>query len=306
MSTLGLAAIQTSGEKQGNFALVESEIRSVAKRFPWVDLIVCGELVIHGADPKMAEPPGGPTEKALASLARELGVWLAPGSLYESRGGEIYNTAPVFNPAGETVVKQDKLFPFLPYEKNIAYGQSYAVFDIPGKGRLGVAICYDMWFPEAMRTLAAMGAEAILLPTMTNTMDRDVELSIARANAAINQCYFIDVNVAGAQGNGRSGFYGPGGEVLHECGAGREIVALEIDFEQVRRARARGWHGLGQVLKSFRDAPVDYPFHVSAAARRDAMSGLGALEMPKGGRNSNIEAETPAENEKNRKLRVME
>ncbi|WP_428410130.1 carbon-nitrogen hydrolase family protein [Hyphococcus sp.] len=306
MSILGLAAIQLAGEKKGNFALVESEIRAVVKRFPWVDLVVCGELAIHGADPAKAEPRGGPTETALAGLARELGVWLAPGSLYERRGDEIFNTAPVFNPEGALVVKHDKLFPFLPYEKNIAYGQSHTVFDIPGKGRIGVAICYDMWFPEAMRTLAAMGAEAILLPTMTNTIDRDVELSIARANAAINQCYFIDVNVAGEQGNGRSVFYGPGGELLHECGAGREIIALEIDFEQVRRARARGWQGLGQVMKSFRDAPAAYPFHADAEARRNRMAALGALEMPKGERNKKSEAETPAEQEQNRKLRVIE
>ena len=306
MSILGLAAIQLEGEKQGNFALVEEEIRSVAKRYPWVDLIVCGELAIHGADPARAEPPGGPTEAALSALARELGVWLAPGSLYEQRGGEIYNTAPVFNAAGEVVVKHDKLFPFLPYEKNVAYGQTYAVFEMPGKGRLGIAICYDMWFPEAMRTLAAMGAEAILLPTMTNTVDRDVELAIARANAATNQCYFIDVNVAGAQGNGRSVFYGPGGELLFECGAGREVVALEIDFEQVRRARARGWNGLGQVMKSFRDAPVGYPFHADADARRERMAALGALEMPQGDRKENNETRTTGDDGRNRKLRIIE
>ena len=50
--------------------------------------------------------------------------------------------------------------------------------------RAGISICYDMWFPETTRSLVAMGAEVILHPTMTNTIDRDVEQSIARASAA--------------------------------------------------------------------------------------------------------------------------
>jgi hypothetical protein len=125
-----------------------------------------------------------------------------------------------------------------------------------------------------------MGAEVIIVPTMTNTIDRDVELAIARANAAISQCFVVDVNVAGQQGYGRSVIYGPGGELIHEAGAGREIMALELDLEQVRSARARGWHGLGQVMKSFRDMSGRFPLHESADARSEAMRDWGALEMP--------------------------
>jgi transcriptional regulator with PAS, ATPase and Fis domain len=54
-----------------------------------------------------------------------------------------------------------------------------------------------MWFPETTRTLAWMGAEVVIHPTMTNTIDRDLELAIARTNAAVNQCWFVDVNCAG-------------------------------------------------------------------------------------------------------------
>lgn len=280
MTVLGIASIQLAGGKTDNLDLIEQEFRAVAKRFPWVDLVVCGELAVHGANPATAEASGGPTEMRFRSLARELGLWLIPGTQFETRDAKTYNTALIINPEGEIVARYDKMFPFLPYEKGVEPGLNPVVFDIPGAGRIGVAICYDMWFPEAMRTLAGMGAEAIILPTMTNTIDRDVEISIARANAAINQCYFIDVNVAGDQGNGRSVYFGPGGELLHECGTEREISAFEIDFEQVRRARSRGWHGLGQVLKSFRDAPARFPLHESPAARREAMANLGELVMP--------------------------
>lgn len=304
MTTLGLAAIQLAGQKAGNLDLVEDEIRNTARRFPWVELITLGELAIHGAKTDSAEQPDGPTITRLQAIAKDVGAWLVPGSIYQHTDAGVANISPVIDPAGELVASYAKMFPFLPYEKDVAPGRNYCVFDIPGKGRVGLAICYDMWFPEVIRTLAGMGAEIILLPTMTNTIDRDVELSIARANAAINQCYFIDVNVAGEQGNGRSVFYGPGGELIHECGAGREVVALELDFEQVRRARSRGWHGLGQVLKSFRDSDVQFPLHENASERQGQMRELGVLSMPGAGDGKNKNNRT--EEDTVRKLRVIE
>jgi predicted amidohydrolase len=281
MASLGVAALQLAAGSTGNLELVEREVRAVAKRFPWLDLVVIGELAIHGASLDLAEPAGGETEQRLAALAVETGLWLVPGSLYERRDGTFFNTTPVFNPSGKVVARYDKMFPFLPYEAGVEPGRDYVVFDIPGAGRVGIAICYDMWFPEMIRTLAGMGAEVILLPTMTNTIDRDVELSIARANAAINQCYFVDVNMAGDLGVGRSAIYGPGGDVICETGAGREVIALDLDLDQVSRMRDRGWQGLGQVLKSFRDSDVRFPLHETAGARRQLMQAMGPLEMPK-------------------------
>ncbi|WP_417485730.1 carbon-nitrogen hydrolase family protein [Maricaulis sp.] len=280
MSSLGIAALQLAADKSDNLELVERETRAIAKRFPWVDLVVLGELAVHGASLDKAELAGGETEARLKALAAETGLWLVPGSLYERRDGAIYNTTPVIDPAGEIVARYDKMFPFLPYEAGVAAGRDPVVFDVPGIGRVGVAICYDMWFPEVIRTLVGLGAEVILLPTMTNTIDRDVELAIARSNAAINQCIFVDVNLAGDLGVGRSAVYGPGGEVIYEAGAGREVIALDLDLSTVSRLRERGWNGLGQVLKSFRDSDVEFPLHADIKARRASMPGLGALEMP--------------------------
>ena len=280
MATLGMAALQIAGSKSGNLERVEKEIASAAKRFPWVSMVVIGELAIHGPSLDFCETEGGDTETRLCDLARHLNIWLIPGSLYVKRGDKIYNSTPVIGPDGVVVARYDKMFPFLPYEAGVTPGERPVTFDVPGAGRFGVMICYDIWFPEVTRTLAAMGAEVILAPTMTNTIDRDVELSIARANAAINQAIMVDVNVGGEQGYGRSVFYGPGGDLIHECGAGPEVVALELDFEQVRRTRSRGWHGLGQTLKSFRDMPAAYPFHGDPEPRRQALSELGPLEVP--------------------------
>lgn len=171
------------------------------------------------------------------------------------------------------------MYPFLPYEQDVAAGAQSVVFDVPGKGRLGVSICYDMWFPETTRALTWMGAEAILHLVMTNTIDRDVELAMARSAAATNQCYVLDINVAGRLGYGRSLVAGPGGEIIHQAGAEREIIPVEIDFDYVRRVRERGWHGLGQVLKSYRDGAHSFPQYAPQAASA-ALNRLGALEKP--------------------------
>lgn len=292
MSQLGIAAIQTAGYKSGNLEQIEMDVAATAKRLPWVQMIVLGELAIHGPSLKFAEAENGPTIARLKKLAKRLSIWLVPGSLYETRGDAVYNVTHVIDPSGEIVAKHDKLYPFLPYEKGVTAGRDFCVFDVPDVGRIGVAICYDMWFPEVIRTLTAMGAEAILLPTMTNTIDRDVELAIARSNAATNQCYFIDVNVAGEQGNGKSIFYGPGGELLHACGDGAEVVALTLDFDEVQRVRESGWNGLGQVLKSFRDAPVEYDLYHSPEKRQASFKALGPLKMP--GRDREGELDSPS------------
>ena len=161
---------------------------------------------------------------------------------------------------------------------------------MPAVGRFGVTICYDMWFPETTRQLAALGAEVILHPTMTDTIDRDVELPIARANAAINQCYFFDINGIGDGGTGRSIIVGPSGHVLHEAGAGPEFIPVEIDLDRVRRERERGIRGLGQTLKTFRDRPVDFPVYQRSAPTEAYLQTLGPIE--KQGRCTDAEATT--------------
>lgn len=280
MTHFAIAGLQLEIARGDNLAVLRTEIESVVSRFPWVRMVVLGELSAHGSGTTRAEAPAGPTEQEFRRIAKSLGVWLVPGSFYVREGDSVFNLTPVIDPAGEVVARHRKMFPFLPYETGVKPGSDFVVFDVPGAGRFGVSNCYDMWFPETTRTLAAMGAEVILHPSMTNTIDRDVELAIARANAASNQCYFIDINVAGQLGFGRSIVCGPGGEVLHQAGRGREVFPFEVDFDFVRHVRQRGWHGIGQVLKSFRDRAVDFPVCADRGRPSEALRALGALQMP--------------------------
>jgi predicted amidohydrolase len=280
MAMFAIAGLQLEIARGDNLAQLRDEIESVATRFPWVQMVVLGELSVYGSGTARAEPPGGPTELEFCRIARALELWLVPGSLYVREGDRVHNVIPVIDPGGRVVARHRKMFPFMPYETGVASGTDFVVFDVPSVGRFGVSNCYDMWFPETTRTLAAMGAEVILHPSMTNTIDRDVELAIARANAASNQCYFFDVNVAGALGFGRSVVCGPGGEVIHQAGSVREVFPVEVDFDLVRRVRRRGWNGIGQVLKSFRDRAVDFPVCADRHQPTDALAALGPLRLP--------------------------
>ena len=182
MRRFGLAALQLELGPGNNMDVIAAEIATVSRRFPRIDMIMLAELASHGVSLDAAEPLPGPTEQRYQEIARKHGLWLLPGSLYERAGDRVYNTAPVIDPTGTVVARHRKIYPFEPYEVNVACGNQPTVFDIPDVGRFGVSICYDMWFPETTRTLAWMGAEVILHPGLTNATS---STSIARAGSAM-------------------------------------------------------------------------------------------------------------------------
>ena len=287
MTPFAIAGIQmpVSAETE-NLTNMGKRLNLLMYRFPWVQMVLFSELCAFGPAPKHAQPVPGPAESAFCEMAARHRIWLIPGSIFERRDDGIYNTMPVIDPAGQVIARYRKMFPFQPYEIGIRPGTEFVVFDVPNIGRFGVSICYDMWFPETTRQLAALGAEVILHPTLTDTIDRDVELPIARASATVNQCYFFDVNGIGDGGTGRSIIVDPSGYVLHEAGSGAELMPVEIDLDRVRRQRDAGIRGLGQSLKSFRDRPVDFPVYQRSGPTETYLQSLGPLLKP--ARPSNI------------------
>ena len=262
-----------------NLDTMTKQILNVVHRFPWVQLIMFGELSVFGTSLRSAQPIPGPAVNHFCSLAKKHNIWLMPGSMYEMDGEKIYNTAPVINPEGDVVARHRKLYPFKPYESGVNSGDQHTVFEIPGVGRFGVSICYDMWFPETVRALAYLGAEVILHPTLTNTIDRDLELSIARASAITNQCYFVDINSCGDLGNGKSLIIGPEGDIIHQSGGVEEPIPVILDLDRVGYTRETGVLGLGQPLKSFRDGEIAYPQY-KLGASSSTLDGLGDLLKP--------------------------
>ncbi|MGB3148564.1 MAG: carbon-nitrogen hydrolase family protein [Paracoccaceae bacterium] len=263
-------------------------------RFPWTQMVLFSELAPYGPLPKFAQPLRNDGLARFQEAAQKHNVWLIPGSIFEqAEDGKIYNTASVINPAGEIVSDYRKMFPFRPYEADVEAGTEFCIFDVPDVGRFGLSICYDIWFPETTRHLTAQGVEVLLHPVLTGTADRDAELAIARATAAQFQCYVFDVNGLGAGGNGRSCVVDPSATVLHQSTGLEDMFPVEVDFDLVRRQRATGLKGLGQVLKSFRDRSAEFPVYDRARGADSYLHSLGALEMPQQGSRGGMTAREP-------------
>ncbi len=280
MKPFTIAGIQMKvSATQSNLEMMKLKLDIAMNIYPSVQMVMFSELCAYGPLTYYAQEFPGVFESEMQAMAKKYGIWLLPGTVFEKSEGKIYNTASIINPQGEVVKRYRKMFPFYPYEEGVTPGNEFCLFDVPEVGRFGVSICYDMWFPETVRTLAVMGAEVILHPTMTGTMDREIERSIDQTMAAVNQCYFFDINGLDSGGIGRSVVCGPDGRVLYEAGATEEIIPIEINIERVKRSRELGVLRLGQPLKSFRDHMGDFGIY-QAGAEHPYLESLGELIKP--------------------------
>ncbi|MBW2042934.1 MAG: carbon-nitrogen hydrolase family protein, partial [Deltaproteobacteria bacterium] len=172
---LGIAGVQmhVAYGRDHNEAMLD-KLEKVAALFPWVDVIFFSELCASGLDPKRAVSIPNAALDAFCAWSKTRKKWVIPGSFYETGKKGFYNSAVVISSDGDIVAHYRKLFPWKPLE-NAQPGKTYCTFDIPGKGRFGLCICYDQWFPELARSLACLGAEAVFCPTATITPDRAQE-----------------------------------------------------------------------------------------------------------------------------------
>lgn len=280
MREIGIAGVQMTLDASDNLDAMRKRLAGLLRVFPWVEMVLFSELAPFGASKQFAGQLPNAAEKQFQEMAARHRVWLIPGSMYERDGDDIFNTSTVINPQGEIIARYRKIFPFYPYEQNVAAGREFCVFDVPDVGRFGLCICYDMWFPETARTLTAMGAQVILHPVLTNTIDREIEIAIAQATGAMFQTFVFDINGLGAGGNGRSCVVDPHGRFLHQAGTNDELIPLQVDLQVADHARENGVRGLGQTLKSFRDRAINFPVYDQKSADNTYLNSLGALQKP--------------------------
>ena len=278
---LGIAGIQmTVARGEDNAETMLAKMEHTALRFPWVDIIFFSELCLSGLDMEMAlSDPDRELEK-FSRFAGDKKKWVIHGSFYEKKGDQIYNTAVVISPDGKIAARYSKMFPWRPLETSTS-GDEFCVFDIPGKGRFGLCICYDQWFPEVARTLAWMGAEAVFCPTATITPDRSQEIIMSRANAIANQVYWFSLNGLGAGGIGRSVFVDPEGRILQQAGSCEQYMTEIIDLDLVSRVREYGTMGHCQVLKEFGSYKGKFPVYENDITKAEVFKSLGPVELHK-------------------------
>jgi formamidase len=272
MRTLSIAGLQTAPIARDP----DATLRHLAERAPAVraavphaQLLVLPELHLSAvpglldesdgyADSVAVQVPGQLTE-SLGEIARANDLWLVAGSVYErSSEGTIHNTALAISPDGELAARYRKVFPWRPTEHSMP-GDGFVTFDIPGVGRIGLAICYDGFFPEVIRQLAWLGAEVVVQPTLTTTSDREAELIAARANAIFNQLYVVNVNAAQPAGLGRSLVVDPEGLVRARAGEGEELITDVLDLDAVERVRRFGVAGVSRMWEQLDSLDGDSP-----------------------------------------------
>jgi formamidase len=270
---LSIAALQIAPsfrEPEATLEALASRVRAVAATVPHAQLVLVPELHLSALPPLLEERDQGyrdevavdvpgPLTERLGELAREAGLWLVPGSVYErGENGRVFNTCLAISPEGELVASYRKVFPWEPHE-SCAAGDQFVTFDVPDVGRIGLAICYDGAFPETIRQLAWMGAEVVLQPTLTTTSDREAELVMARANAIFNQLYVVNLNAASPAGLGRSAIFDPEGLVRTQAGEGEELITDVLDLDAVTRVRKLGLAGVSRMWDQFTRAEIELP-----------------------------------------------
>jgi predicted amidohydrolase len=192
-----------------------------------------------------AQPADGPLTQWLARRARDLGAVLHGGSFLERDGGRLYNTAVLFDRDGRRLGSYRKihLFGAAGRERELLTAGDQLVTADAGWGRVGLATCYDLRFPELFRRLVDLGATVLLVPAAWRRSALADWRLLCRARALENQCFLIAAAVCGAAGgmrfSGHSMVVDPTGRIVAEAGEQETILFAEIDPGQIAETRRR-------------------------------------------------------------------
>ncbi|MEY9951639.1 carbon-nitrogen hydrolase family protein [Leifsonia sp. EB34] len=262
---LVVALVQAAAEPAFDVDRFGDRLTDLVAQLPTARLWVLPELhlepaAVHGDLVANSHAIDDPELAKLGAIARRLGIWLVPGTIYEhGEDGRVYNTALVFSPDGERISTYRKIFPWRPAEQT-APGDRFEVFELPGHGRIGISICYDIWFPEHTRHLAWLGADLVLNLVQTATSDREQELHIVRGNAIMNQVWIASVNAAAPTGRGRSLIVDPDGAIRSSSpDSSEEVLTAVVDLGATARTREHGTAGVSRPWAQFRDSDTPIP-----------------------------------------------
>ncbi|KAI1203356.1 carbon-nitrogen hydrolase [Nemania serpens] len=217
--------------------------------------------------PSPPAPEQSPSFHALSSMAAEAGVFLVGGSIPEAEAGKeeedgggeskgeskkYYNTSLVFGPDGALLASHRKVHLFdidipggITFRESevLTGGDRLTLVDLPGYGRVAVAICYDVRFPELAMIAARRGAFALVYPGAFNLVTGPLHWRLlAQGRALDNQCYVALCSPARDMGAtyhawGHSLVVDPMARVVVEAGEGEDIVFWELDGAKIAETR---------------------------------------------------------------------
>lgn len=260
--TVKVAALQASFSKdmQTNIDKVKELVRDAAAKGAEIILpseLFCDHYFCKVQDEKFfatAYPwAEHPAVEQLSELAKELCV-VIPVSIYEKDGPEYYNSIVIIDANGTPLgVYRKSHIPDGPgYMEKFYFRPGNTGFRVweTMKGRIGVGICWDQWFPEAARAMALMGADVLFYPTAIGSEPHDDSLDTAARWRRAMQGHAVS-NVIPVVAANRTGdeegqiFYGTSfiadhaGEIVDELGRGEEgVIMAEFDLDFLDRHRA--------------------------------------------------------------------
>lgn len=202
---------------------------------------------------KCAEPEGGETWQKMSEAARKNNIYLISGTVPEVDGDQIYNTSYVFDPEGLQIAKHRKIHMFDIDIKNGQYfkesdaltaGDSPTIVDT-AYGKIGIAVCYDVRFPELARYMAEKGARILIYPASFNMTTGPVHWELLfRARAVDNQVF--TVGCAPARDDdatyvsyGHSIVVSPWGDVLGALADEEGFLMGTLDLGDVEKIRGQ-------------------------------------------------------------------
>lgn len=249
----------TSGsDPQQNLDQLRTLVRLLPKQRPQL-VVVPEAFACFGAGEAqqcdLAEQLGqGPIQEAVAALAKQHDLWIVAGTIPIQAGARYAAAALLFDNQGQQVARYDKIHLFDAVvedgtgnyleSKYTQPGSELTVVDTPF-GRLGMAVCYDLRFPEMFRALRQQGAELIVLPSaFTQVTGQAHWQPLLQARAIENQCYMVAPNQGGVHPDGRetwghSMIIDPWGKVCTEISSDIGVGSTSIDATRIRDIRRR-------------------------------------------------------------------
>ena len=195
--------------------------------------------------------PQGETIKMLSKAAKEKKIYLVGGSIPELDGDKVYNTSFVFDNKGDLIGKHRKMHLFdIDIKDRVRFKESEILS--AGKdvtivnteyGKIGVAICYDIRFPELIRIMALQGAEIIFIPAAFNMTTGPAHWeTLFKSRALDNQIYIAGISPArdidySYVAYGNSILVSPWGDIVDRLDEKEGIIIEDIDFCYINEVR---------------------------------------------------------------------
>ena len=232
-----------SGSKDENLKLLHQAAQSASEQ--GAQLLICPEMFLSGynigdAVFELAETAEGPGFQAAATIAREFGIALVYG--YPERKEDfVYNSAILIDRNGTNLANYRKTHLYGPEENRLFQkGNEFVITELEGV-KIGILICYDVEFPEAVRTLALTGASLIAVPTAIMQPFCRTSQLLVPARAYENQIFVAYANRCGKEDEliycGLSCIVGPDGKDRLRAGVDEELLVTEIDISDIDVSR---------------------------------------------------------------------